>query len=400
MMAAPFLTRVVLKNFRSIEACDVQLGPLTFIVGPNGSGKSNFLDGLRFLSDALDPSLDNAVRERGGIGEVRTKHAGKGRPRHVGLRIEFNQPDQLSGSYAFEIGAQTRGGYEVLREECRLRSTSGEAYFAVANHKPTTSAAVTPAIAPDRLYLVVMSGLPEFRPLYDALSHMGFYNLNPHWIRELQSPDPGDVLDRDGSNLAGVLDYIARRDPDTKGRIEAYLQQIAPSLVGVHRRGLGPMETLEFVQESGTDGQTVQFLAQGMSDGTLRALGVLVALFQGRVETAERVPLVGIEEPEVALHPAAAGVLFDALREASEVTQVLVTSHSPDLLDNKYVQTGEILAVDQVGGLTRIGPINDTGRKMLRDQLFTPGELLRMDRLRPVVSAPERSPDLFEHSAA
>ncbi|HYO70073.1 MAG TPA: AAA family ATPase, partial [Archangium sp.] len=44
---APFLTRVQLRHYRSIEACDVRLGPLTFLVGPNGSGKSNFLDALK-----------------------------------------------------------------------------------------------------------------------------------------------------------------------------------------------------------------------------------------------------------------------------------------------------------------------------------------------------------------
>jgi predicted ATPase len=53
----PFVRRVVLKNYRSIAACDVVLGPLTFLVGPNGSGKSNFVDSLRFIGDALRSSL-------------------------------------------------------------------------------------------------------------------------------------------------------------------------------------------------------------------------------------------------------------------------------------------------------------------------------------------------------
>jgi hypothetical protein len=54
----------------------------------------------------------------------------------------------------------------------------------------------------DRLYLVAAAGLPAFRPIYDALSHMGFYILNPDVIPEPQPPDPGEVLKRDGSNLA------------------------------------------------------------------------------------------------------------------------------------------------------------------------------------------------------
>ncbi len=81
-----------------------------------------------------------------------------------------------------------------------------------------------------------------------------------------------------------------------------------------------------------------------MSDGTLRAVGILVALFQYHGGASE-VPLVGIEEPDAALHPGAAGVLLDALREASVRTQVVVTSHSPDLLDDPSIDAESILAV-------------------------------------------------------
>jgi predicted ATPase len=64
------IRRVVIRNYKSIAACDVELGPLTFLVGPNGSGKSNFLDALRFVSDALRDTLEHALRIRGGIREV------------------------------------------------------------------------------------------------------------------------------------------------------------------------------------------------------------------------------------------------------------------------------------------------------------------------------------------
>ena len=97
----------------------------------------------------------------------------------------------------------------------------------------------------------------------------------------------------------------------------------------------------------------------------------------------EGASLVGIEEPEAALHPAAAGVLLGALREASESTQVLVTSHSPDLLDDESIATDSLLAVSANGGATQIAPIDPTGRGALRERLYTAGELLRLDQLRP-----------------
>ncbi len=65
-----FITRVVLRNYKSIGKCDVKLGPLTYLVGPNGSGKSNFMDALHLVRDALAGSLDNALNERSGLNEV------------------------------------------------------------------------------------------------------------------------------------------------------------------------------------------------------------------------------------------------------------------------------------------------------------------------------------------
>ncbi len=94
-------------------------------------------------------------------------------------------------------------------------------------------------------------------------------------------------------------------------------------------------------------------------------------------------PLVGIEEPEIALHPAAAGVLRDSLRDASRKTQVLVTSHSPDLLDDPDIRDEQILPVIAEHGETRIAPLDEAGRNAIRDRLYTPGELLRLDQLRP-----------------
>jgi predicted ATPase len=55
------MTRIVLRNYKSIAACDVSPAQLCFLVGPNGSGKSNFLDAIRFVADALRFSPDHAL---------------------------------------------------------------------------------------------------------------------------------------------------------------------------------------------------------------------------------------------------------------------------------------------------------------------------------------------------
>ncbi len=405
MTDSVFLRRVLLKNYKSIANCSVKLGPLNFLVGPNGAGKSNFLDGLRLVTESLNTSLDHALRERGGIGEVRRRSSGH--PTHFGIRLEFTLPTGGSGHYAFRIGALPKGGFEVQQEQCRIygRTALDTWFYEVESGKVIKShAKIVPAVAPDRLFLVAVSGLPEFRPLYDALSRMGFYNLNPDVIRNLQTPDAGDVLRRDGGNLASVLSLMKKERPDAKDRIVEFLKHVVPGVLDVSVKQIQKKETLEFKQKVGRNESPWSFFAENMSDGTLRALGVLTALFQSVNGGAKRVPLVGIEEPEVAVHPGAAGVLRDALRTAAKSTQVIVTSHSPDLLEDKDVGDESILGVASINGETKIGALDEVGRGAIRDRLYTAGELLRLGQLTPDIekinATPANQLELFGESAS
>lgn len=393
MNDAVFLRRVVLRNYKSIAACSVSLGPLNFLVGPNGAGKSNFLDALRLVADALNTSLEHALRDRGGINEVRRRSSG--RPRHFGIRMEFRMLNGQMGWYAFRVRALKQGGFEVQQEECRVLGPelTGDQFFEVQpGQKVRSNVTIMPPVSSDRLYLVAAAGLPQFRPAFDAFSHMGFYNLNPDVIRDLQPPDAGEVLRRDGSNLASVLALMEKESPAVRQRVVEFLSNVVPGITDIAAKHLGKKETLEFRQCVGASEDTWSFLAENMSDGTLRALGVLTALFQGTTENGKRIRLVGIEEPETAVHPGTAGVLRDALRAASASTQVLVTSHSPDLLDDKEIKDDWILGVVSEGGETKIGPIDEADRSVLRDRLFTAGDLLRQGQLTPDPQALMQTP--------
>lgn len=374
----PFITRVRLRNYRSIPACDVRLGPLTFLVGPNGSGKSSFLDALRLIVDSLRTSLDHALRDRGGVKEVRRR---AGHPTNFTIRIDF-QLGADSGHFSFEVGARANG-FVVKSEECVVGQDS---YLVRDGEVVRPPGPIAPPAADDRLYLVNAAGLPPFRRLFDVVSTMGFYSLNPDRIRALQPPDKGELLARDGSNLASVLERLKKEDGgEAQQRIQEYLGKIVPGLEGVEPKRLEHMETIEFTQEAQGAKRSWRFPAINMSDGTLRALGILVALFQARVE--RKIKVVGIEEPEVALHPSAAGVLRDALREGARHAQVLVTSHSPELLDDPRVLDHEILSVVSQEGETVVAPLDEIARSALRDHLYTAGELLRADQLTPDASS-------------
>lgn len=375
-----FITRLVLRNYKSIGYCDVRLGPLTYLVGANGSGKSNFLDALHLVRDALAGPLDNAMNERGGLSEVRRRSSGH--PNHFGIRLEFSLKNGHWGHYAFNIGALPGRGYEVQTEECIIDGIGKGPFFQIDRGiLRATSETTFPAVTADRLALVAASGLQAFRPVFDALAAMGFYNLNPKLMRELQKPQEGRLLKPVGENIASVIGHLERVAPEQLAVVQEYLQTVVPMVHGVERKQIGPMETLEFRQDMTGAKHPWRFLAQNMSDGTLRALGVLAALFQGNRDYSPT--LVGIEEPETALHPAASAALREALTRASAHTQVIVTSHSPDLLDNRNISADALLAVVSEGGETRIAPLDDASREAMLQQLFTAGELLRLNQLVP-----------------
>lgn len=376
------LRRVQIRNYKSIGSCDVDLSALTIIVGRNGAGKSNFLDALRFVADGLQTSLDHALKSRGGIDVVRRRS--QGHPRNFSIHLVWTLTDLRTLEYEFEIAARGGGGYRVKREVLRLKADEQQlAWYEVREGAVSGAPNHLPPAQPDRLYLVAASGLSAFREAYDVLSAMGFYNLNPESIKELQSPDAGEILHRDGGNLVSVVARLGTDRPDAMNRLREYLRRIVPDVTDLARVSLGPRETLEFAQKVKGAEHHWKFLAASMSDGTLRAVGALAAVMQ-LADRKRPVSLVGIEEPESALHPSAAAALMDALAEASVTTQIVVTTHSPELLDQADGADRTLVAARLVDGATQIGRVDAASEQAMRDHLCTAGELLRMDQLEPV----------------
>ncbi len=380
----PVVESVRVRNYKSIGRCSLKLGRLTVLVGRNGAGKSNFLDILRFVTDGLLTTLDHAVKSRGGLDTVR--RLSTGHPRNFSIGIDLQLRGFRKASYEFEIAARARGGFAVKRERLRITDSGQQVLHAYETQDgkilSPRDGNNMPQVLPDRLYLVSASGMEQFREVYDALVSMGFYNLNPDSMKELQSPDAGELLRRDGSNVASVLSRLSQDQPDIIDRIKSYLQRIVPGIKDFARVSLGPRETVEFRQEVKGAKNPWRFYAASMSDGTLRAMGALVAVQQ---LSARKTPvtLVGIEEPETALHPGAAGVLMDALREAAVHTQVVVTSHSPDLIDQVDLERDALLVVESQEGTTQIAPPDDASVTSIKDHLYSAGELLRMAQLQP-----------------
>jgi len=398
-MALPFMIRrVELRNYRSIEHCDVELGPLMFLVGPNASGKSNFLDALRFVADCLNTSVDQALRSRGGFRSV-CRRSLDAHSFSIKLTMDLENKEDIVESpvtfeYSLEIVSHAPGSFEIGHEVCRSNyqgdalNAGSSNYDRVGDHVSFVSPSLSyPPAAKDRLYLGSLRGwiIPEL--LSNGLATMAFYNPNIQQLRDHQNPDLGDRLNSDASNFASVFRYLRQTHSGWAERVVEYLSVMVPRLQKVTDADVGEKMTLQFT-EATAKGQADQvFYASSMSDGTLRLLAILLALLQ----RSERVSLVGIEEPEMGLHPGGTAVLFDCLNEASVSRQVIVTSHSSDLLDRDDVEIDSLLAVSADEGPTRIGPIDERQKSILRKKLRTAGDLLRREMLSPPAALPIHS---------
>lgn len=375
------IKRVRIRNYKNIAACDVHLPQLAILVGPNGAGKSNFVDALCFVAESLRPSLDEALYRRYGFRQVVRRTSG--RPGHLGIRIDYGL-GEASGYFAVAIAAGPDGAYRVKREECLVEDATGRHFYAVEGDCVREATFTYPPPASDTmLYLVRAATVLEFTPVYKALAEMSFYHLNPNSMRGMPVTDSPASLRPDGSNVADILAAIAKRSPATKERIDSYVQAVVPGVVSVDKRSFGPSRTLMFRQAVREGKRLHRFFGSSMSDGTLRTVGLLVALLQNAGNRDGQRRFVAIEEPETALHPGALDVLRDILADGADWTQVIATSQSADLLDHKDVPVESIVVASADEGGGRFGPIDDVGRSVIEQGTFTVGELMRAEQLLP-----------------
>jgi predicted ATPase len=403
----PRIRLVQIKNYKSLAAVSVELEPFTVFVGPNGSGKSNFFDALAFVQECLSESVEMALRHRGGIEAVLGKYRDRIQsdrnslewdlpPINMGVRLVMDFDEGLSADYGFEIERRSWDTFQVARERCLVRKGSGNTiHFEVKDGLFLRKLpGVNPVVLSDRLQLPLLAGIKDLRPLWDFLRAMRVYAIRPESIRELQIPDSGEFLKPDGSNAAAVLRRIGHfvpPQPNVLGTITRLLSLVAKGITGVFNQPAGAKETVSFEQDIGSP-KPVVFDALNMSDGTLRVLGLLLAVFQPLPK------VVGIEEPEATVHPAIAEMIMEVLKDASDEKQVLITTHSPDLLDQKELKDHQIRVVALRNGRTVIAPMSQGDRQAIRERLYTPGELLRIGELsadKTIVSDASEEIDLF-----
>lgn len=227
-----------------------------------------------------------------------------------------------------------------------------------------------PLLAPGRL--------SHFAPLMEELRSVAIYSLFPDVLRAPQHPDPSKPMSTKGSNWASTLRALERSSWGAE--LVAALGRIASDIDEYRVTEAGGFLIPEFRHGIDAQGRERWHGAVQESDGTLRVAALLTALFQ------EPAPaLLGFEEPELGVHPGAISLLYDFLKEASTRSQILLTTHSPDLLD--LVPIDGLRVVERRAGATTLARVEERQRELVRKRLMSTSDLLHAEGLRAEGSA-------------
>ena len=207
--------------------------------------------------------------------------------------------------------------------------------------------------------------------IQEALRNISVHQFSPQAIRGEPSIGSDERLNRDGSNAGDVLRHIKTRDREW---IEEHLQAAIPGIRGVKAAARVGRRVIVF-QQDGEGGQANNFDASMMSDGTVRSLGILLALRQ-----TPRPSIVLLDEIEDSLHPYARSVLLDAINTASEDFPVVMSTHDPEILSHPTATPDRIRIVQVGSGTSQLYQLRDEIRSNLRPPQ-TVGRLLRSNAL-------------------
>ena len=340
------------RNFLSFgpDNAGISLQPLNLFIGPNGSGKSNLIEAISLMR-AAPKEFRDVTRKGGGVAEW----IWKGQPKSpasvewvVGYR-EGRKP--LRHAVAFHPVAQAFSLDDERVEDSEARSAcEDDVYFyyryqrgqpAVNTLKEGQRRLAKDTIEPDRSILAQRRDPETYPELAWLAQNYEKVRIYREWafgrsavFREPQKADVrNDTLEEDFSNLGLYLNRLKTRSPAAKKAILAGLKDLYDGITDFDVLIEGGTVQVFFTEED------FVIPATRLSDGTLRYLCLLAILCD-----PEPPPLICIEEPELGLHPDILPKVADLLHAASQLTQIIVTTHS-DILVDAMTETPECVVV-------------------------------------------------------
>lgn len=375
----PRFIRLELTNFLSYKSAQLEFADFIALVGPNASGKSNAVAAIKLLTEIPIYGLPTAIARRGGFDQLR--HRSAGRPYDPALRLTFRFGDAAESHYEIRLGAVKGQRYRVKREIAKINL--GRRTFLVESDgtKATWTDFLTEQGIPGHSFEYALAPGQSCLPtagiggylVSDVLQSMQTVEVNPAKVADLQEPSSISKFESDGSNVASIYENLSA---DAKHDLVDQLSTIVPGIKSIEVARLADRHTLRFKQE--TESGIREFYAKQMSDGTLRALAILLATMQHH-----NAGLLVIEEPEIAIHLGALRTLVELLKSQAETSQIVITTHSADIVDALPID--DVRIVWSQGDSSHIAPISEHSKDPVRRGLITPGALLRSDSLDPAI---------------
>ena len=337
------IEKIRLRNILSFgdKGEEIELQPLNIIIGQNASGKSNLVDVIKLLrSLPQEKGLVSFISKSGGIYEWIWK--GKNSDEIAEIDVMIWVSFHFTVHYAIDFMSRDSQRLYILEELLEFfhkSSKTKETYTFkrsdVLSHGEKSETPIwlnSESLMPPQLDSIYGNFKEKF------LNITSFTDLQTNRsceIRKPQVPDaPNEFLEEDGSNLSLVLNDLELRG-NTKEKIIENLKKFYPQVKDYSVRILGGTVQL-FIREEGLE---KPISAMRLSDGTLRYLCLLAILCH-----PEPPPLICIEEPETGLHPDILPTIAELMKEASQRTQLIVTTHS-DILVSAFSDMPEAVLV-------------------------------------------------------
>lgn len=349
------------------DQAGIPLGNMVAIIGPSGSGKSTLADAFGFIADALMTDVETAcdANNRGGFDHLVSQ--GSNDPIHFELYYKENSnsrpityeltiaKDKFDRPYVKdERLRQRRPGNKSGRPLSFLYLVDGKGYAfegleggqddegGVTGDKKEVELSDT-----RKLGIVTLGAMKQYSRIEKFLSFLKSWYLcyfTPDTARQLQTAAPAPYLDRTGSNLNNVAQFMYRENPNDFRKILASIQT---KILNISKIEPVKMQNGQMVLEFWQEGFDEPFFSQRMSDGTLKLFAYYLLL-------NERNPrqLVFIEEPENGLyHQYLADLAIEMSKNVGKgySKQLFVTTHSPFFVNALLPEQVWVLAKEKEG---------------------------------------------------
>lgn len=324
------ISRIVLRGFKSIRECDLELKALNVLIGPNGAGKSNFIGFFHLIQQILEGKLQLYVSKHGGPDAL--LHFGRKKTENLSAELYFG-----NNGYKFTL-EPTQDNRMMFAEENFWWNLKGDWKISSGHFESEVDSRRNHT----EIYRYTVPAMKSWR-----LYH--FHDTSETaLVKQRHGINDNLYLRPDARNLAAFLYLLKEQHPSHYKRIVKTIRLVAP-FFGDFLLRPQPDSKDQIELEWTEKGEDLPFKAHLLSDGTLRFICLATVLLQPQELQPETIL---IDEPELGLHPFAINLLASLLRSASKDRQVIVSTQSTDLL-NEF-SSDDVIVADRMEVCTHL----------------------------------------------